>query len=104
MRLSPARYFHRSNLMTYLSLLSGLLAVWAAKELQSWSLAGAFLALCSLSDLVDGRFASLFNRAPDQKEFGVQLDSLTDALTFGLVPIVSLALLLPSLAVTGTML
>jgi CDP-diacylglycerol--serine O-phosphatidyltransferase len=89
--------------MTYLSLLSGLLAVWAAKELQSWSLAGAFLALCSLSDLVDGKFARLFNRAPDQKEFGVQLDSLTDALTFGLVPVIALALLLPPLPVAATM-
>ncbi len=103
MRLSPARYFHPSNLMTYLSLLSGLLAVWAAKELQSWSLAGAFLALCSLSDLVDGKFARLFNRTPDQKEFGVQLDSLTDALTFGLVPVIALALLLPPLPVAATM-
>ena len=92
---SPARYLHVSNGLTYASLLAGLLAIVAARELKSWSLAGGLLAVCALSDTLDGRFAGLFRRSDAQQRFGVQLDSLADALTFGLVPVVVLSLLVP---------
>jgi phosphatidylserine synthase len=81
MTTSAARYFHRSNLITYLSLLAGLLAIVSAKELGSLSVAGGLIALCALADTLDGKFARLFKRPENQKQFGVQLDSLTDALT-----------------------
>ena len=91
---SAARYIHPSNLLTYLSVLAGLGAIIAAQELQSWAVAGALIAVCALADTFDGRFARLFARGDSLKEFGIQLDSLADALVFGLVPVVSLALLL----------
>jgi len=81
--------------VTYVSVLAGLMAVMAASDLGSWSMAGALIALCALADTLDGRFARLFPRTEDEKRFGVQLDSLADALTFGLVPVVCLYLLLP---------
>lgn len=95
MSASASRYFHPSNLVTYLSLLAGLLAIAAARELGSWPLSGALIAFCALADTCDGKFAHLFRRTDPQKAFGVQLDSLTDALTFGLVPVVCLYLLTP---------
>jgi len=94
MRKSASAYFHPSNAVTYLSLLAGLLAVVTAKEWRSWSAAGGLLALSALADTLDGRFARLFRRDSDQQRFGVELDSLADAVTFGLVPVVALCLLL----------
>jgi len=90
---SPTRYIHPSNTLTYASLLAGLLAIVTTREFGSWSLAGALLAGCALADTFDGRFARLFGRSEAQQRFGVQLDSLADALTFGLVPVTVLSLL-----------
>ena len=85
MNRSAARYFHLSNLLTYLSVLTGLCAIFSAHKLQSWSVAGGLIALCALADTFDGKFARLFTRSESLKNFGIQLDSLADALTFGLV-------------------
>jgi len=86
---SATQYFHPSNVITYLSLLAGLLAIVSAKRLESLSVAGGLIALCALADTLDGKFARLFKRTESQEQFGVQLDSLTDALAFGLAPVVS---------------
>ena len=91
---SAAQYLHPSNLVTYLSLLAGLLAIVAAKDLGSWSVAGGLIALSAAADTLDGRFARLFRRTPSQQRFGMELDSLADALTFGLVPVAALYSLL----------
>lgn len=99
--MSPARYFHVSNGLTYASLLAGLLAIVTARELKSWSLAGGLLAVCALADTLDGRFARLFRRSEAQQRFGVHLDSLADALTFGLVPVAVLSLLVPFESTAG---
>jgi CDP-diacylglycerol--serine O-phosphatidyltransferase len=93
MRKAASAYFHPSNAVTYVSVLGGLLAVAAAKEWRSWSAASALLALSAPADTLDGRFARRFHRDPDQKRFGVELDSLADAVTFGLVPVVAIDLL-----------
>ena len=87
---SPARYLRCSNLLTYLSLLSSLLAVVAAREWRSWEYAGLLLAISAFADTFDGRFARLFSRDDSEKAFGSQLDSLVDAVAFGIVPVVCL--------------
>ena len=87
-------YFHPSNLLTYLSLLAGLSAIAVAGQLRSWSIAGALLAFCALADTLDGRFARLFSRDKLRRKFGLQIDSLSDSLTFGFAPVVCMFLLL----------
>jgi len=77
-------------LLTYLSLLSSLLAVVAAREWRSWEYAGLLLAISAFADTFDGRFARLFSRDDSEKAFGSQLDSLVDAVAFGIVPVVCL--------------
>ena len=104
MKRSAARYFHLSNLLTYLSVLAGLCAIFSVQKLQSWSVAGGLIALCALADTFDGKFARLFTRSASLKDFGIQLDSLADALTFGLVPVICLLLLLSFESVTTYML
>ncbi len=89
-----AAYFHPSNLLTYLSVLAGLAAIALAGRLGSWPVAGGLLAFCALADTLDGRFARLFPRDRLRREFGIQIDSLSDSLNFGVVPVVCLFLLL----------
>lgn len=96
MSQAAARYFHASNLLSYLSLLSGFLAIVFTYEHSNLSVAGGLIAFCSLADLLDGKFAALFVRREDQKAFGIQLDSLTDATVFGLAPVICLGLSLPT--------
>lgn len=90
MNQAAARFFHPCNLLTYLSVLAGLFAVFAAQQMQSWAAAGGLIAVCALADTFDGKFASLFSRSESHKKFGSQFDSLADALCFGLVPVVCL--------------
>ena len=84
---TPLYYVHASNALTYSSLLAGMLAAIAAQELSSWHVSGGLLALCALLDTFDGRFARRFRRNSDQSAFGVELDSLADAVVFGFVPV-----------------
>jgi CDP-diacylglycerol--serine O-phosphatidyltransferase len=53
--------------------------------------AGALMAVAVIADTFDGRFARLFDRNGFQSAFGVQLDSLADAVTCGFVPVIVLA-------------
>lgn len=84
---SPARYLHWSNTLTYIAIATGLLTVSSAREFDSAHLAGIMISLACLADSFDGAFARLFKRTDIQKRFGAQLDSLTDAMVFGAVPI-----------------
>ncbi len=48
------------------------------------------MAASALADTFDGRFARQFSRTDRQRQLGGQLDSLVDAIVFGLAPIVVL--------------
>lgn len=91
---APWRFFHASNLLTYLLAVAGILAIRGAEHGLAWQ-AGAGLAIASLLDLFDGRFARSFRRTDAQKGFGVQIDSLSDSFAFGAVPVVIAVLGVP---------
>ena len=89
---SPLRAFHASNLLTYASLVAGVGAIaFAARG--NRSAAGALIAMSVVADTFDGRFAGLFRRTAMQRQVGVQLDSLSDAIAFGIAPAVCMAAL-----------
>ena len=88
---APIQDVHASNLLTYVSLAAAVGAVAAAQSGEGLSLAGALLALAAVSDTFDGRFARSFVRTDRQRQIGGELDSLVDALAFGLAPVVVLA-------------
>jgi phosphatidylserine synthase len=94
MKASPLASFHRGNLLTYASLLAGVAAVAAAANGGS-SGAGALVAVSVIFDTFDGKFARLFVRTPAERAFGGQIDSLSDAIAFGIVPAVCVGLLVP---------
>jgi phosphatidylserine synthase len=89
---SPLRAFHASNLLTYASLVAGVGAIAVAASGHR-SAAGAFIAMSVVADTFDGRFAGLFRRTAVQREVGVQLDSLSDAIAFGIAPAVCMGVL-----------
>jgi phosphatidylserine synthase len=85
---APIHDIHASNLLTYLALGLALAAVAMAGGGGSFAVCGALLAGAALADTFDGRFARSFARTDRQREIGTQLDSLVDAIVFGLAPIV----------------
>jgi len=98
---SAAAMLHASNLLTYVSLLAGLSAMIAASRYHNKSIAGMGMALIVVLDTFDGRFARRFVRTQAEREFGVQLDSLADAVNSGVVPIAVMLGLLPAMSKTA---
>jgi CDP-diacylglycerol--serine O-phosphatidyltransferase len=73
---------HIPNLITLLNLFSGCIAlVFASKD--NFEMAFFFVCLGIFFDFFDGFFARLFNVS---SPLGLQLDSLADMVTFGVVP------------------
>ena len=94
--MTPAvRHLHASHAVTYVAVLLGMLVPVAARATGNWSAAGLLLALAVVADTFDGRFARRFARTDDQARVGIEIDSLSDVLTFGLTPIMVGYLLLP---------
>ncbi|HJR57955.1 MAG TPA: CDP-alcohol phosphatidyltransferase family protein [Vicinamibacterales bacterium] len=91
---SPLAAFHRANALTYASLVSAIGAISAAFH-GSAAVAGALIAVSVMADTFDGKFARLFHRTSEERAFGVQLDSLSDAIAFGAAPCVCMMLLAP---------
>ena len=81
-------FYNYTVYATYLSLLSSVFGVFSA--MQSHLLTAVCCLLFSgLCDMFDGRIARLCKtRSQDAKRFGVQIDSLSDLLAFGLLPAV----------------
>ncbi len=76
------------NLLTIGGLVSGLTALRFALE-ERWEAALVMIALAAIFDGLDGRMARLLKTT---SAFGAALDSLSDAVVFGIVPALSLYL------------
>ena len=77
------RLFTIPNMLTLANLLSGAIAVIVTLQYHNYTLALGLVVLAALFDFLDGFVARLLNQ---QSPLGVQLDSLADDVTFGLVP------------------
>ena len=93
---APLHDLHASNLLTYGSLAAAVTAMAASAGLSNTALAGCALALAAIMDAFDGRFARLFRRSPRQAQLGRELDSLVDAVTFGVAPVVVISTRFPA--------
>ena len=92
---APLHDLHISNLLTYGSLAAAVTTV-AASSMHNTAIAGCALALAAIMDAFDGRFARWFTRSPRQTRIGHELDSLVDAVTFGLAPVVVIGARFPT--------
>ena len=77
------RLFTIPNMLTLANLVSGAIAVIATLQYHNYTLALCLVVLAAVFDFLDGFVARLLNQ---QSPRGVQLDSLADDVTFGLVP------------------
>src|SRR3982751_1562285 len=81
----PSAALDVRNLLTYVSLLCGIGALAAAVNGRA-ALAGLAIAVAVIADTFDGRFARRFLSDATRQALGVELDSLSDAIAFGIAP------------------
>lgn len=74
--------------LTYLSLISATLGIVVSLQKSGHPYIGVFfLLICGLCDAFDGKVArTKKNRTDFQKKYGVQIDSLSDLVAFGMLP------------------
>lgn len=80
-------YFRLCDLITMLGTLFGVLGMVLTLN-SHYTTAVFFLAICGLCDAFDGTVARMHDYDKTQKEYGVQLDSLSDVICFGVLPAV----------------
>lgn len=100
---SAWRFIAWPNLISYVSLAAGAASIYFAAN-GALHFTAACWAASAIADNFDGAFARLFTRSPAAAEFGQELDSLIDAVSFGLAPVAGLLLLVkPTPGVAGAL-
>lgn len=83
-------FYNYTVILTYLSLISGVIGMKLACD-GRFGLSVCCLMFSGICDMFDGAVArSKKGRSPDEKSFGIQLDSLSDVICFGVFPAVYL--------------
>ncbi len=79
-------FYDYTVVLTYMSLLSAVGGITCAY--QGWPIRAILcLLLCGLFDMFDGKVArTKKNRSKEEKSFGIQIDSLSDVVAFGVLP------------------
>ncbi len=85
------------NLFTFFSLTLGLTALKFAIE-NKWQISVALVVFASFLDNIDGKIARLLK---SNSNFGVELDSLSDLISFGVTPAIIIYLWSKSLMIDG---
>lgn len=82
-------YYDYTVILTYLSLVSACSGIMISLTDHGHPFIGTLcLMICGLCDAFDGTVArSKENRTEKEKEFGVQIDSLSDLVAFGVLPV-----------------
>ena len=81
-------FFDYTTLLTYLSLVSATLGIACSLSGDGHPFIGTFFLLfCGLCDAFDGKVArTKSNRTEQEKNYGIQIDSLSDVIAFGVLP------------------
>lgn len=78
-------YYNYTVVLTYIGMLTGFIGIVYAFEGSSMS-AIVCLMVAGFCDMFDGTIASTMVRTPQEKCFGIQIDSLSDLICFGVLP------------------
>ena len=79
-------YYNYTVILTYIGAASGIYGIIATLSRQSPRLGVLCLMLSGLCDMFDGTVARPRQRTDDEKRFGIQIDSLSDLICFGVLP------------------
>lgn len=74
-------------LFSYVGLLFSSLATYFSIY-KNHKIAILFLMLAGVIDIFDGKIAKKFKRNEKQKQFGIEIDSIIDTISFGVLPII----------------
>lgn len=78
-------YYNYTVILTYIGMISGFVGI---AKISGGELKSALICLmvAGLCDMFDGRIASTMVRTKQEKCFGIQIDSLSDLVCFGVLP------------------
>ncbi len=84
-------YYNYTVVLTYMSLVSAVLGMFMAIGIGDFGAHPEYAMIClmvsGLCDMFDGKIArTKKNRTESEKKFGIQIDSLCDAVCFGVLP------------------
>lgn len=81
-------FYDYTVVLTYLSAVSACIGIFVSLQGNGHPYMGVFfLMICGLCDAFDGKVARMKkNRTEAQKNFGIQIDSLSDLIAFGALP------------------
>ena len=80
-------FYNVSVILTYCGLLSSVTGIFLAMSGHT-TLAVVCLMFSGICDIFDGKIARAISRTEDEKRFGIQIDSLSDLVCFGVFPAV----------------
>ena len=79
-------FYNYTVVLTYLGAAAAVCGIFFCAEGNPY-LGAICLLFAGLTDMFDGKIASTMERTPDQKAFGIQIDSLCDLISFGVLPV-----------------
>ena len=81
-------FYDYTVVLTYLSVISGVIGIIQAAGYGNTKIAVICLMISGICDMFDGKVASTKkDRTQDQKDFGIQIDSMCDLVCFGVLPV-----------------
>lgn len=82
-------FYNYTVVLTYVGMLAGFTGIICAME-RNFRSALVCLLVAGICDMFDGAVASTMERTAAEKRFGIQIDSLSDLVCFGMLPAVFL--------------
>lgn len=78
-------FYNYTVILTYMGMFSGFMGIVSAWE-GNLKMALLCLIYSGICDMFDGKIASTMERTKQEKRFGIQIDSLSDIICFGVLP------------------
>ena len=78
-------FYNYTVVLTYIGLASSVLGIFTAFDGKP-SMAVICLIISGICDMFDGKIARTMDRTQMEKRFGIQIDSLCDLVSFGILP------------------
>ncbi|MBR0456841.1 MAG: CDP-alcohol phosphatidyltransferase family protein [Firmicutes bacterium] len=80
-------YYDYTVILTYCGMVTAVVGIFMSLHEYYWS-AILCLMMAGVCDIFDGAIASTKDRNRSEKDFGIQIDSLSDLISFGVLPAV----------------
>lgn len=85
MKKQPLGFYNYTVILTYIGMVAGFLGITCVLD-NNIPLALVCLMISGICDMFDGAVASTMERTQDERFFGIQIDSFSDLICFGVLP------------------